>query len=321
VAIALGTAAAISYGAGMATEIPFRREIAFDYGVAAQISPLIRRVVARNPSPFTFKGTGTYVVGSGQVAIIDPGPDLTQHIDALLAALRGETVTHILITHTHIDHSPAAAAIKRATGAPTYGFGPHGSGRAEDRSGVGGVTEEGGDHAFVPDVTLREGDVVDGRGWRIEAVHTPGHTSNHLCFALAEERALFSGDHVMGWSTSVIAPPDGDMGAYMRSLAKLMHRDDAIYWPTHGPAIPDPKPFVQAFIAHRQERAAAILERLAQGDETIPAIVDHVYLGLDPRLKGAAGRSVLAHLVELVEHGKIDSDGPPTLGTRYRLKR
>ncbi len=305
----------------MATEIPFRREIAFDYGVAAQVSPLIRRVVARNPSPFTFKGTGTYVVGSGQVAIIDPGPDLTQHVAALLAALSGETVSHILVTHTHIDHSPAAAAIKRATGAPTYGFGPHGSGRAEDRSGVGGVTEEGGDHAFVPDVTLREGDVVDGPGWRLEAVHTPGHTSNHLCFALAEERALFSGDHVMGWSTSVIAPPDGDMGAYMRSLAKLMRRDDMIYWPTHGPPIPDPKPFVQAFIAHRQERAAAILERLAQGDETIPSIVDHVYLGLDPRLKGAAGRSVLAHLVELVEHGKIDSDGPPTLGARYRLKR
>src|SRR5512146_1796673 len=172
----------------MSTEIPFRRDFAFSYGTAEWLSPLIRRVVARNPSPFTFKGTGTYVVGEGQVAVIDPGPDLAPHVDALLAALRGETVTHILITHTHLDHSPAAAAVKRATGAKTYGFGPHGSGRAEDRAGVGGVTEEGGDHAFAPDETLRDGDVVSGPGWRLTAVETPGHTSNHLCFALAEER-------------------------------------------------------------------------------------------------------------------------------------
>ncbi len=305
----------------MATEIPFRRDLDVAYGVAEQVTPLIRRVVARNPSPFTFKGTGTYIVGHGQVAIIDPGPEIAVHVDALLKALHGETVTHILITHTHLDHSPAAAAVKRATGAKTHGFGPHGSGRAEDRSGVGGVTEEGGDHDFVPDVTLRDGDVIEGAGWRLEAVHTPGHTSNHLCFALAQERVLFSGDHVMGWSTSVIAPPDGDMAAYMRSLAKLLRRDDVAYWPTHGPSIPDPKPFVQAFIGHRRERADAILARLAYGDETIEAIVRHVYVGLDPRLRGAAGRSVLAHLVELVEIGKVSSDGPPTLGGRYRLKR
>ncbi len=311
----------MGYGPRMATEIPFRRDIVFEYGVPEAVTPLIRRVVARNPSPFTFKGTGTYIVGHGRVAIIDPGPDIAAHIDVLLKALRGETVTHLLITHTHLDHSPAAAAVKRATGARTYGFGPHGSGRAEDRSGVGGVTEEGGDHDFAPDVTLREGDVIEGGGWRLQAIHTPGHTSNHLCFALAEERALFSGDHVMGWSTSVIAPPDGDMAAYMRSLAKLLRRDDAVYWPTHGPSIADPKPFVQAFIQHRHERAEAILARLEQGDETIEAIVRHVYVGLDPRLRGAAGRSVLAHLVELVETGKVSSDGPPTLGGRYRLKR
>ena len=305
----------------MATEISFRRDIDIDYGVATAVTPLIRRVVARNPSPFTFKGTGTYIVGHGQVAVIDPGPEIAAHIEALLAALRGETITHILITHTHLDHSPAAAAIKRATGARTYGFGPHGTGRAEDRTGVGGVTEEGGDHAFVPDVTMRDGDAVEGPGWRLAAVHTPGHTSNHLCFALPEERTLFSGDHVMGWSTSVIAPPDGDMAAYMRSLATLLARDDAVYWPTHGPAIPDPKPFVQAFIAHRHERAAAILDRLAQGDTAIPAIVAQVYVGLDPRLKGAAARSVLAHLVELVESGKVACGGPPTLDAHYRLRR
>ena len=305
----------------MATEIPFRRDLAIEYGAAVTLTPLIRRVVARNPSPFTFMGTGTYIVGRGQVAIIDPGPALPQHVDALLRAVAGETVTHLVITHTHIDHSPAAAAVKQATGAKTYGFGPHGSGRAEDRTGVGGVTEEGGDHAFVPDVVLREGDTVAGPGWRLDAVETPGHTSNHLCFALAEERALFSGDHVMGWSTSVIAPPDGDMAAYMRSLAKLLRRDDAVYWPTHGSPIPDPKPHVQAFIDHRHERTAAILDRIGRGDERIEAIVDHVYVGLDPRLKHAAARSVLAHLVELVERGEVASDGPPTLGTRYRPKR
>jgi glyoxylase-like metal-dependent hydrolase (beta-lactamase superfamily II) len=305
----------------MAVEIPFHRDIAFDYGIADRVTPLIRRVVARNPSPFTFKGTGTYVVGHGKVAVIDPGPDLAAHVGALLDALRGETVTHIVVTHTHLDHSPAAAALKQATGAKTYGFGPHGSGRAEDRTGVGGVTEEGGDHAFHPDVALREGDAVAGPGWRLEAVHTPGHTSNHLCFALAEERALFSGDHVMGWSTSVIAPPDGDMAAYMRSLEKLLHRDDAVLWPTHGPPIPEPKAFVQAFIAHRHERRDAILARLAAGDETIPAVVDQVYVGLDPRLKGAAARSVLAHLVELVETARVTSEGPPTLAARYRLRQ
>ncbi|HWI25563.1 MAG TPA: MBL fold metallo-hydrolase [Stellaceae bacterium] len=304
----------------MAVEIPFRRDLQVDYGAVDRLTPLIRRVVAKNPSPFTFKGTGTYIVGHGQVAVIDPGPDLARHVDALLAALGGETVTHILITHTHLDHSPAAAAVKQATGARTYGFGPHGSGRTEDRTGVGAVTEEGGDHTFKPDVVLRERDTVEGPGWRLSAIETPGHTSNHLCFALAEERALFSGDHVMGWSTSVIAPPDGDMGAYRRSLTKLLAREDAVYWPTHGPAIPDPKPFVQAFLDHRQERTDAILQRLAAGDEVIRDIVEHVYLGLDPRLKGAAARSVLAHLVELVELGRVESDDAPTLDARYCLK-
>jgi glyoxylase-like metal-dependent hydrolase (beta-lactamase superfamily II) len=311
----------MGYGRNMAVEIPFRRELQVEYGVVEQLTPLVRRVVAKNPSPFTFKGTGTYIVGHGHVAVIDPGPDLAAHVAALAEALRGETVSHILVTHTHLDHSPAAAALQQATGAKTYGFGPHGSGRTADQTGVGGVTEEGGDQLFRPDIALHDGDAVEGPGWRLTAVHTPGHTSNHLCFALPEERTLFSGDHVMGWSTSVIAPPDGDMAAYMRSLAKLMARDDAVYWPTHGAAISDPKPFVAAFVAHRQERAAAILGRLAQGDETIPAIVDRVYLGLDPRLKGAAGRSVLAHLVELVELGRVASDGAPTLDAHYRLTR
>ncbi len=251
--------------------------------------------------------------------MIDPGPKQQDHIDALLNALDGETVTHILITHTHNDHSPAAAALKAATGAKTYGFGPHGSGRPEER--IGGQTEEGGDRDFVPDVELRDGHIVEGAGWRIGAIETPGHTSNHLCFALQEERTLFTGDHVMGWSTSVISPPDGDMAAYMRSLNKLLLRDDAVYWPTHGPSIPDPKPFVQAFIAHRAERSAAILEALAAGDETISQLVARIYVGLDPKLTAAAGRSVYAHLVELVEQTRVICDGPPSLQSRYKLAR
>jgi glyoxylase-like metal-dependent hydrolase (beta-lactamase superfamily II) len=307
----------------MAGEIPFRRDFTFEYGQAERLTPLIRRVVARNPSPFTFKGTGTYIIGNGKVAVIDPGPKQQDHIDALLKALDGETVTHILITHTHNDHSPAAAAIKAATGAKTYGFGPHGSGRPEER--VGGQTEEGGDRDFVPDVKLRDGDTLQGGGdggaWHVAAVETPGHTSNHLCFALHEEETLFTGDHVMGWSTSVISPPDGDMAAYMRSLNKLLYRNDAVFWPTHGPSIPEPKPFVQAFIAHREERSTAIVRALAAGDETIPKIVARVYVGLDPKLTAAAGRSVYAHLVELIETGRVIADGPPSLQSRYKLAR
>ena len=198
-------------------EIKFRRDFEVAHGVLEPVSPLIRRIVARNPGPFTFTGTGTYVVGRGTVAIIDPGPDIAEHIDALLGALRGETVSHILVTHTHHDHSPAAAAVKHATGAPTYGFGPHGGAASPDGTG-----EEGADRDFVPDHAMREGDAAEGPGWRLEAVHTPGHTSNHLCFALPEERVLFSGDHVMGWSTSVIAPPDGDMTHYLGALEKLL---------------------------------------------------------------------------------------------------
>ena len=219
------------------------------------MAPGIRRIVARNPSPFTFRGTGTYVVGDGEVAVIDPGPDLDEHVAALLAGLSGEQVTHILITHTHRDHSPAAAALKAATGAPTYGFGPHAGGKRGDPA-----VEEGGDWDFTPDVTVHDGDAIAGAGWRFEAVHTPGHTSNHLCFALPDQGILFSGDHVMGWSTSVIAPPDGDMSAYMASLDKLLGRRDAVYWPTHGPAITEPQAHVRAFVAHRREREAGILD-------------------------------------------------------------
>ncbi|HYZ42471.1 MAG TPA: MBL fold metallo-hydrolase [Stellaceae bacterium] len=298
----------------MAVQIPFRREFSFEYGRLEAVAPMVRRIVARNPSPFTFKGTGTYVVGRGDVAVIDPGPDLPEHIEALLAGLSGERVTHILITHTHRDHSPASAALKAATAAPTYGYGPHAGGRR----GEPGV-EEGGDWDFVPDVALRDGDVIAGAGWRVEAVHSPGHTSNHLCFALSDSGILFSGDHVMGWSTSVIAPPDGDMAAYMASLDKLLGRRDTVYWPTHGPAITEPQPHLRAFIAHRREREAGVLDCLRAGIGGIDAIVERLYLGLQPGLRRAAGRSVHAHLIDLVRRGIVESEGPPTLSSNYRL--
>ncbi len=297
----------------MTTEIPFRRDFSFEYGRLEQVAPGIRRIVARNPSPFTFHGTGTYIVGEGEVAVIDPGPDLDEHVAALLAGVSGERVTHILITHTHRDHSPAAAAVKAATGAATFGFGPHAGGRRGDPA-----VEEGGDWDFSPDVTVQDGEIIAGPGWRFEAVHTPGHTSNHLCFALPDRGILFSGDHVMGWSTSVIAPPDGDMAAYMASLDKLLGRPDATYWPTHGPAITEPHAHVRAFIAHRRQREAGILECLKSGAGRIDAIVDKLYVGLQPGLRRAAGRSVHAHLLDLVGRGIVDSDGPPTIDGYYR---
>lgn len=300
----------------MPVEIPFRRDFSFEYGRLESVAPGIRRVVARNPSPFTFRGTGTYVVGEGEVAVIDPGPDLDEHVAALLDALSGEQVTHILVTHTHRDHSPAAKPLKAATGAPTYGFGPHAGGRRGD-PGI----EEGGDWDFTPDVQVADGDAIAGTGWRFEAVHTPGHTSNHLCFALPEEGVLFSGDHVMGWSTSVVAPPDGDMAAYMASLDKLLGRRDRVYWPTHGPAITEPKPHVRAFIAHRREREAGILDCLAAGTGQIDRIVERLYAGLQPGLRHAAGRSVHAHLIDLASRGLVACDGPPTIDATYRATR
>ena len=294
----------------MAT-IDYVRDLTFEYEVLETVSPNIRRIIARNPGPFTFHGTGTYVVGHGRVAIIDPGPDLAEHIDAVLHALRNETVDSLVITHTHLDHSPAWAAIKRATGAATYGFGPHGGDPKE--SG-----EEGADRTFVPEHVMGEGDTVTVGANRLTALHTPGHTSNHLCFALDGERVLFTGDHVMGWSTSVIVPPDGNMSDYMKSLDKLLGRDDAIYLPTHGPAIPDPQKHVRNFIEHRRERRDGILRELGSTRKPILDLVDALYLGLDPRLRPAAARSVFAHLIELVDLGLVKTDGEPRLEGLYR---
>jgi glyoxylase-like metal-dependent hydrolase (beta-lactamase superfamily II) len=293
--------------------IAFDRNFDAPYERPVRVSARIRRMLAHNPSPFTFKGTSVAFVGEGKIAVIDPGPDDPEHLAALRAALANETVTHILVTHTHRDHSPAARALKQWTGAPTYGFGPHGRGKGEYSIAV----EEGGDRDFVPDVAVSDGEVIAGEGFTFECVHTPGHTSNHICYALREEKALFSGDHVMGWSTSVVAPPDGDMGDYLQSLRKLMARDDAIYWPTHGGPVHDPQALVASYLAHRLEREAQILTALRERVTSIPEIVDRIYLGLDPRLKPAAGLSVFAHLLQLIGEGRAAALGTPGLDARY----
>jgi glyoxylase-like metal-dependent hydrolase (beta-lactamase superfamily II) len=296
------------------TDIPFVPPIDVTYGVPEQVSPLVRRVVAENPSKFTYRGTGTYIIGRGHVAVVDPGPSLDAHRDALTAALIDDEVSHILVTHCHADHSPLAAWLHEETGAPRLAFGPHG--KVDPSDDV--VTEEAIDTAFVPDVWLRHGDVVEGDGWSVEAVHTPGHTSNHLCFALREERALFSGDHVMGWSTTVIAPPDGDMRAYFASLDLLLQREDRTYWPTHGGPILEPRPFVEAYLAHRREREAQVLDCVRRGQVEIPAIVAELYVAVPENLHDAAGRSVLSHLIKLVADGAVAVDGPPTAKSTFR---
>jgi glyoxylase-like metal-dependent hydrolase (beta-lactamase superfamily II) len=296
----------------MSVEIPYRREMEFDYGAVDTLSPLVRRVIARNPSPFTFHGTGTYILGRGRVAVVDPGPDLPEHVDALRAALDGEEITHVLVTHCHNDHSPACRALREFSDAPTYAYGPHGAGRhAAAVAGEGEVKiEESADTDFVPDHEVRHGDVLEGDGWSVECVFTPGHTSNHTCFQLREERTLFTGDHVMGWSTSVISPPDGDMQDYMNSLELLLDRDDARYWPTHGPSVEDPHGHVRAFIAHRREREAQILACIDAGVHRIGEMVPRMYTELPEFMYPAAARSVFATVVHLVQQGVLVPDGP-----------
>ena len=297
--------------------IPFDREYPFQYATVETPCPWLRRVVARNPGPFTFHGTGTFIVGRGKVAIIDPGPAIPEHVDALLHAVRGESVTHLLVTHTHRDHSPACAAVGAATGAPSYAYGAHGAGKIE----AGVQVEEGGDMAFRPDVRVRHGDVIEGEGFSFECVYTPGHTSNHLCFQYREHKALFSGDHVMGWNTSIISPPDGDMGQYLASLELLLARDDAQYWPTHGPCIADPKPFVREYIAHRHGRERQIHACLASGVHTIGEMVPMMYCDLPERMFPAAARSVFATVIHLVERGELVCDGELRVDAAYRLAR
>jgi len=301
-----------------ADDIPFDRRFDLAPDTVDEVVPGVRRVLANNPSPFTFKGTLSYIIGRGQVAIVDPGPLDEAHIKALLDAVRGETVTHIFVTHTHRDHSPAVPAIKAATGALVLAEGPH---RAARPLNVGEAPrlDASNDTDFRPDRALADGEVVTGKGFTIEVVTTPGHTANHMAFAFKEANLLFSGDHVMAWSTPVVAPPDGAMSDYMASLQKLARRSEAIYLPGHGGMVREAPSFVRHYIRHRQGREASILHRLAKGEADIPTIVRAIYIGLDPRLLKAAGLSVLAHLEDLVTRGVVKTDGQPSIEGRYYL--
>lgn len=307
------------------------------YGQVAQVAPNVRRVIADNPSKFTYHGTGTYLVGTGdQVAVIDPGPTLPSHQRALEDALRGQRVAAILVTHCHSDHSPSAAWLKELTGAPTVAFGPHvvdpawvdddtpdvpdEDELAAEARGEAKV-EETLDLAFTPDIRVVDGDTAaQGEGWTLQAVHTPGHTSNHTCFWMPEQRALFSGDHIMGWSTTVITPPDGDMRRYLASLAHVRALDAATLWPTHGSPVTEVAPFIDAYAAHRLDREAQVLAAVRDGVELVPDMVRRLYVGVHEKLYKAAGRSVLAHLIKLVDDGLVTFDGlQPGVTVRWRV--
>jgi glyoxylase-like metal-dependent hydrolase (beta-lactamase superfamily II) len=302
----------------MSEDIPFNRTLRLGPGVIDHVAPGVRRILVDNPGPFTFKGTLSYIIGRGRVAIIDPGPIDARHTAALIDAVRGETVTHIIVTHTHRDHSPGAAPLKEMTGALTVGEGPHRSSRPLF-IGETARLDAGGDTDFVPDHRVADGDAIVGDGWALEAIATPGHTANHMAFALRGTDILFSGDHVMGWSTSIVAPPDGSMRDYMASLDRLAARPETVYLPGHGDVIPNAPDFVARYIAHRRGREASILHRLGKGESDIAGLVRAIYIGLDPRLSGAAALSTLAHLEDLTARGLVVTDGTPSIAGRYRL--
>jgi glyoxylase-like metal-dependent hydrolase (beta-lactamase superfamily II) len=302
----------------MNDDIPFDKSFNLEPDQVQEVAPGVRAIVADNPGPFTFKGTISYIVGHGQVAIIDPGPDDVAHVAALLDAVRGETVTHIFVTHTHRDHSPAAAKIKDATGAKVLAQGPHRPARPLHTGEIRRL-DASVDLDFLPDIKLADGEIVNGKDWTLQALATPGHTANHMAYAFKEADLLFAGDHVMAWSTTIVAPPDGAMSDYMASLQKLAERSEPLYLSGHGAPVRDAPRYVQYLIRHRQAREASILHRLGKGAADIPTIVRAVYIGLDPRLVGAAALSVLAHLEELVARGAVVTDGPPSIGGIYRL--
>jgi glyoxylase-like metal-dependent hydrolase (beta-lactamase superfamily II) len=287
-------------------------------GAMVTLSPLIRRLVAPNAGPMTFKGTCTYIVGHGNVAIIDPGPDMPEHVETLLAALGAERVAQILVTHTHRDHSPGARLLRARTGAPIVGCARYRPARAPEGDESAAVAASN-DLEHVPDVPLEDGETVRGDGFTLTAVATPGHTMNHLSFALAEEDALFSGDHVMAWSTTVVSPPTGSMTAYMASLEKLRARRDKVYWPGHGGPVTEPGRFVRALQHHRRQRELSIIGRLRQGDETAETIAEALYESLEPRLKRAAAHSVLAHLEDLLDRGRVTRTGHAGLSARFAM--
>ena len=287
------------------------------YGRAVPVAPGVERLTVNNPSAFTFHGTNSYIVGTSSVAVIDPGPENEAHFQALMAALAGREVTHIVVSHTHRDHSPLSRRLKAATGALIVGEGPH---RAARPLHVGEVNPfaESSDMEFRPDIALADGEALVGDGWRLTALNTPGHTANHACFALDDAGIVFSADHVMAWATTIVAPPDGAMADYMASLERLLARDDRIFFPGHGGPVKEPRSFLRGLRAHRRMRERAVLERIKAGDRLIADMVKVIYRETDPRLHGAAALSVLAHLEDLVGKGLVETDGPPSLLGAFR---
>jgi glyoxylase-like metal-dependent hydrolase (beta-lactamase superfamily II) len=293
----------------MAEGPKFKTTMNFAYGVPRELAPGVVRLVANNPGHFTFKGTNTYLLGTGpELALIDPGPDDAEHRKALLAAIGPRRVSHIVVTHTHRDHVDGLPALVAATGAKTAGFG-----RRASQPGARRTNASGGEYVdedFTPDVVLADGDRLAGNGWALKALHTPGHAPDHLCFELEGAGVLFSGDHVMGWNTSVVAPPEGKMGDYMRSLERLGERADRVYFPGHGGQVEEPQRLVKAFLLHRRMREQAILDCIRSGTDTVKAIVPAIYRDLDPKLLNAASLSVLAHVEHLISRGFVRCDSP-----------
>ena len=273
-------------------------DLEFKYATSKKVLPGIRRIVAPNPSPYTLHGTGTYIIGSGEVAIIDPGPNIPSHIDALINETKGEKITHILVTHTHADHSPASRPLANLTGGIVMGYGPHGNEEGE----------EGADLSFSPDYLIKDKEIIKGYNWELECIHTPGHTSNHICYSVKGSKAILTGDHIMGWSTTLVSPPDGNMKDYFISLEKMLLREEEYYIPSHGEMIKNPRRFVTALIGHRKMREKQIKKYLHTNKISyISELVSKMYPNLDKRLIKAAGRSVLAHLLHMQELGYVQS--------------
>lgn len=293
-------------------------KIKFDpaHGEVVHLAPGLQRITAPNESAFTYRGTNTYILGESHVAVIDPGPIIDSHLELLMETLKGRTVSHIIVTHTHMDHSPLAKVLKEKTGAPIFAEGIHKDSRDLHLGEINSL-DAAADRDFLPDHMLEDGEIIEGKDWKLETILTPGHAKNHACFAWLDTEHLFSGDHVMAWATSIVAPPDGSMSDYMASLTKMMDRTETIYFPGHGGRLEKAPEFVRAIRAHRKMRETAVLSRIRAGNETIPEIVKIIYKETDPRLHGAAGLSVFAHIEDLVLQGRIQCDGPPSLNSTY----